>query len=561
MREVQGFEAYGALALCYSDKCFRHVDRQYTKNEDYYRSVFASLDQDPFNLASRLPVRVYNRMKKALSIVVDCENHGTRSHVVKLLQKGYQSAYTYVNQGRTKIDVDLFLNWLSKSSVNFNFSSSTTYLVLALYYFAHIKDKSFYPSITDDDVTRVVTSSVELENLKDVIEVTNWRSSTDRKSILQSFGLVDAEPLSYNDVLSSIVVLEEKEVRSRYNHGNSESSKNKPTYGFDSDKLLASLSGLNKCPDTSPELLLSNRPSTSAALLFSTLATTLGFDETFLLDEYKVDSKTLSFLSDYIMLFRNQRIFSDKEVNLLFSGALVLYAVHQEYSDLRKAYFDLQSEYESVCRVQDTSQEVVSEDVFDELEKCKKEIELLNKEVATLKETNVQLSGTLDVYKEDLETANTSVRRLECSLSQSESKLRDLPALREFYYSAVMTENAKDTDPEPIEVFAVNELKKLKGVFVGGHLKQHIKLSKILPNFKFISTDEVSRDISIISGADVVFYYSWYSNHNMFERVVSQIDANNVPLVYVPRATNMNRILTEMYNKYKEVEETSIVVQ
>lgn len=96
-------------------------------------------------------------------------------------------------------------------------------------------------------------------------------------------------------------------------------------------------------------------------------------------------------------------------------------------------------------------------------------------------------------------------------------------------------------------------IKHHKCVIIGGHISWQDKVKTLLPNIRFVTADEVSKDISFLTNYNIIFFNESINSHSMFNKVKSLIDFKNIPFAYLGQHTNVELTVQSIYNELKHL--------
>lgn len=94
---------------------------------------------------------------------------------------------------------------------------------------------------------------------------------------------------------------------------------------------------------------------------------------------------------------------------------------------------------------------------------------------------------------------------------------------------------------------AMDILPRKRVLFLGGHANMVKRLRQVFPDWDFLTDDEFNSWTG--SGCDVIFFWTNHCSHSIWEYVECRKE-KRTPYLYVT-ATNINRLIAEMAEKYK----------
>lgn len=103
-------------------------------------------------------------------------------------------------------------------------------------------------------------------------------------------------------------------------------------------------------------------------------------------------------------------------------------------------------------------------------------------------------------------------------------------------------------------------IKHHKCVIIGGHISWQDKVKTLLPNIRFVTADEVSKDISFLTNYNIIFFNESINSHSMFNKVKSLVDFKNIPFAYLGQHTNVELTVQSIYNELKHLKTYSMSI-
>ncbi|MFE8698251.1 hypothetical protein ACFYKT_18165 [Cytobacillus sp. FJAT-53684] len=126
---------------------------------------------------------------------------------------------------------------------------------------------------------------------------------------------------------------------------------------------------------------------------------------------------------------------------------------------------------------------------------------------------------------------------------------KELEALRTFVNHQNIEAGSDNCSFEERVLF----LKEKNIVIIGGHPNWQIKLKEIFPNYIIVDVENLNRDLSFIGHADAVFINTNFLSHSLYWKVMNQMSKNEVPLHFMERTTNIERIVMHLYEMLNPV--------
>lgn len=179
--------------------------------------------------------------------------------------------------------------------------------------------------------------------------------------------------------------------------------------------------------------------------------------------------------------------------------------------------------------------------------------EELEDEVKKLQSANIELQrdvvsqkATVDSLLVEISKLNQEIKHLK-SLEFDEDSRTELNRLREYVYNLSAENEYRD--------FETNEstIIDAKGIIIGGHVNWQNKLSEKLPNFRFISADQLNVDPDLISNCEIVLFNTTYLNHSMYYKFIGALRRHGIAFDYVD-STNIYIALQQVKEAIKKHE-------
>lgn len=223
-----------------------------------------------------------------------------------------------------------------------------------------------------------------------------------------------------------------------------------------------------------------------------------------------------------VFLVRNETYTLDKATDFLCSGVYIRYLI-KAYKEVKKKYFENNRE----------TMYVELEGLEKERDEYAKENKLLKKELAA------------NVSKiEHLERENKKLRE---EVEREKRSRNELNSLREFLFNL---DRQEDYIEENVNL---ELLKDVKAVVIGGHDKWQARMKEYLPNYIFISPDQLNFDIKTLEKVEIVFIYTNYLSHALYYKVMQALEGSSIKISYVNNQ-NDQMVLKAMYHEIKTLE-------
>ena len=227
----------------------------------------------------------------------------------------------------------------------------------------------------------------------------------------------------------------------------------------------------------------------------------------------------------YWIVFKNK---NRSEAGKFFTLALMVKGLLSAYKSLKKQYF--RHNKETLFLELDTAQQEASQ--------AKKEMIRLKEVIKQREADNKKLSQQVKseynraaaAFREQLKSTQKKCEGLEDEVRFLRSKVKELE-------KALFTSLPDDT----VHIEPVN-LEAISGVVVGGHQRWQAKMKETLPDtWRFIHTDE-RFEPSFIATADIVFFFTDYLSHSMYETVYNEARRRDIQIAYLHRTNEAESI-------------------
>ncbi len=220
---------------------------------------------------------------------------------------------------------------------------------------------------------------------------------------------------------------------------------------------------------------------------------------------------------------------SVSDASRFLAAGHIVKALLRAYKNLKKQHFKTSREtlfldLDLAQHEADTAQKEVRQ-LNIAIKQYKKEIDDLRKKVKTeygraVSEYQIQLK--------DLQAENADLRD---RLFETERVIKDLER------ALIRAEETDTFADEPII-----EIPAIKGVIVGGHQRWHMRMKDVLPDsWQFIHPDD-NIDMSVISNADIVLFFTDYLSHLVYDAVVAETRQCRIPTGYLRRTNEVESL-------------------
>ena len=150
------------------------------------------------------------------------------------------------------------------------------------------------------------------------------------------------------------------------------------------------------------------------------------------------------------------------------------------------------------------------------------ELENVERKSNKTKEQLLIANNDIDRLQKSLELLEKENLRLKQELENEKKNKEELLGLREFIFNL---DKQKEYVPKEIDF---NKLKECHSIVVGGHDKWQQRMNELLPNFRFVKSDNLSFDTKIFDSINIIFIYVNYLNHSTYYKVMSAIEGKDI---------------------------------
>ncbi|QGG46328.1 hypothetical protein [Heliorestis convoluta] len=236
-------------------------------------------------------------------------------------------------------------------------------------------------------------------------------------------------------------------------------------------------------------------------------------------------------LGTYYIRFRNQ---NKDEASKYFMGAHIIMGLLKAYKKAKKEYWKNNNE----------TNYLDIEALHQELDQLHEEKRNLEKRLYQVEEKNSQLVRKVESeYKRAYGESRDKLRELENENTKLKKQLttdqQEAHELRELFFRLDSSEEDFITNESTVDLSAV------RGVIVGGHERWQTKMREKLKEWRFVSTDALNVDVSILNQAEIIFFFTGYLNHAMYDKLITEAKKLDVPVGYLS-AVNEEASLKEI---------------
>lgn len=226
----------------------------------------------------------------------------------------------------------------------------------------------------------------------------------------------------------------------------------------------------------------------------------------------------------YILITKEYEPDKEKFINYMIH-VRVSQAMCQSYKKYEKYILTVQEEFDHFYLEQEESKKRVSD--------LTQTIRQKDDKIKSLQDQIIQLN-------KQLESEITKNRKLNMYIDENKYNHQELCALREFVFSI---ETEKECEPEEKEIYCIEEM---KGIIIGGHPSFHGKLKHYVPNFKYISVEQLNFDTSIITPESCLFFITGYLSHAMYYKCIDVARECGAKVAFINQ-TNVELAMKEIH--------------
>ena len=173
---------------------------------------------------------------------------------------------------------------------------------------------------------------------------------------------------------------------------------------------------------------------------------------------------------------------------------------------------------------------------------------LLMDEITSLRRKIHEQESMIKQMKLDLKDKGKLQTDLQSSYAKNDTYQKELAALRDHLYH--MTEDEEETAEISTDEM-IQALADKKVIIIGGHIKWAAKIKEMFPKWVMIKADHTGLpDVSVVMGADKVYFFTDYLSHVAYNRYVGACRDNKVNFGYI-HGRNIDTNLKQLYRELK----------
>jgi hypothetical protein len=226
-------------------------------------------------------------------------------------------------------------------------------------------------------------------------------------------------------------------------------------------------------------------------------------------------------------------------IDMLFALYLILYSLAEEYNVTKNEYLNSAHE-ETILEVKKLKEKYKSE-----LSSLKDNEETRNREVTRLTNLCDELKKETVVLNKAKADKENEITKLTNQLENLEKEANELRHILDMYRNEYY-------DEEQVTISKMLEyINTKKCAIIGGHETWQEKLKNKLPNIRFLSADEINKDLSFLANMDAILFNESKNSHSMYNKVKSFAEGSNIPLLMVGKVDNLELSIENIYRELK----------
>lgn len=227
-------------------------------------------------------------------------------------------------------------------------------------------------------------------------------------------------------------------------------------------------------------------------------------------------------------------------INGIFMKSLI-----NEYKKARSLYFENNQE---ILLFKISSLEEKLNSVIVENKEIKSKLNLLQQEKMLFDESlNNQINKLNKSHKSEINDMQNRIKELESQLLEEKAHRSELNALREYIFE-VNNEYIPNVPTKTLESYITN--KKL--LIIGGSKKWRRKFREKYPELRTLNGFNENFEVSILSNAHYIFFYTGFMNHATYNRAMNFIRINQIKFGYIGK-TNMELVEGEIIEELERL--------
>jgi hypothetical protein len=508
-----------AVALGCEPRCREDIDKIYDVNPKKYFKLYEESAVSKTTSFDKYTVTTSEYIKKCFSIILE-ENEKSDSIILsRLIKKGYKPAHTYFTHNSNPF-LESFTSWYKNKSGGLEKLSGIylDYSYFVMFFLSHKTGKKLMETPLLEETKEHFYSIVASSNIDDSSnldsDIHSYKGYQDLVDLTSHKGIIgeDVSIIFENIRLGEELPLVSSIIR---------------TNPFaDIDEIRNRIGKMPLSRITNITIIMLELFGVSADVL----------------RDAKIDKEKITSIAKYVKTISNANSINERESEIIFLVSLVLYSLATEYKNLRDVHY---KNAKTTIMKNELEQEKQNSEKYKKLEL---EVTKLNNQISSSTERIAKVANETQAKSKIIDSMQLENKRLTLELKKAKENDKELQFLRNFYFDEINNKDEMLFLEDSVDTIT-EKLKTLKGVIVGGHPKFQIKMKDYLPNFTFLNTGDLGRNFSFLKNVDIVFFNSVYNNHGLFYKVMSELNASDVPLSYLGKTQSIEIILKEIYDK------------
>lgn len=142
-----------------------------------------------------------------------------------------------------------------------------------------------------------------------------------------------------------------------------------------------------------------------------------------------------------------------------------------------------------------------------------------------------QVNKSLEEKQQLLNSQQLQLDRLNKKLADQDEELQQLREYSVALEAQLETEDSEADEQLGAHELDVTKLKNKKIVVIGGFFSWQQRLKKIYPNFIYIDTDDLSFDVNLVKGADLILFNFLHASHGLYYRLKANCDNDKIAYI------------------------------
>lgn len=513
-----------AIALGTQSRIREDIEKEYLSKETVYHKELDYLKNTKISLFDKFTLGTAESIKQSFCIVSYNTIRDNEIVINRLLKRGYRDIFNYYNHNRlTLLSMELFTSKYAQKAggmeeVSGMYLDYCYYVLLYLMEFrgGRLHDTGFAERITDQlEATIYDELSIRLKMLSNL----NGMSNSVKLKVEQSTEELYEKYSSKRVGLGKTVAILLENIRLK------------------DEKILINTGR----PMVNIEKEIDKMPNNKIINAMHLILGICGIESSFT-NEAEVDEDLFRGIMKTLQLSVLTHGTTKREVEVMFICSLFLYTLSTEYNKVRNVH------YEGLkTKVADELNSLKEEYDF-KFSGMELEIEERTNETLELKRELQDKVSANKVKEEEIRKMQAELKRLKKENSKLKESEKELEELKSYLDTEFI--DVEELEKVTLET-AIEGLKSIKGVFVGGNTNLQNEIKQVLPDFTFVQASEVSKDLSHLKGKDVIFNSKMSNKHGMYYKLNSLVRGSGTKLVRLDTTTNKELLLKEMYSKSK----------